>query len=131
MKKITPALEEDYDNIFQLDYNISGEKREKLLATALSTGFKYKDMEIEGFYLPDFGKGLIIADSEIAGTELLKFRFSLDQSAICIPESNQTAIKLVNSLGFFEYSKIPRMFLNRNVQWHPEKVYSRGCGYMG
>jgi hypothetical protein len=44
------------------------------LTSALNTGFKYKDGIIKGFYLPDFGKGLIIASSENAGLELLKFK---------------------------------------------------------
>jgi GNAT superfamily N-acetyltransferase len=130
-KYISPVVKSDYEEIIELDYSISGERREKLLASTLVTGFKYKDNKIEGYYLPDFGKGLILAYSEIAGIELLKFRFSRDTSSICVPETNIAAIDFIASLGYYQYFKSPRMFLNQNVSWNPQKVYSRGCGYLG
>jgi GNAT superfamily N-acetyltransferase len=130
-KNISKIIKDDYQRIFELDHSISGEIREKLLINFLETGYKFYKHEIEGFYLPDFGKGLIIANTEIAGIELLKFRLSFDPSSIGIPETNSKAIAFLKSNGFFEYFKTPRMFLNKNVNWVSEKVYSRGCGYMG
>lgn len=130
-KHISIITESEYNKIFELDYSITGERRVKLLASTLETGFKYKEDKIEGYYLPDFGKGLILANSEIAGIELLKFRFSLETSSICVPETNKAAIDLFNSLGLYQYLKAPRLFLNKNVIWDPQKVYSRGCGYLG
>jgi GNAT superfamily N-acetyltransferase len=130
-KSISGIAKPDYDRIFELDYAISGEKRKKLLIDSLKTGFKYKDNIIKGFYLPDFGKGLIIADSDNVGLELLKFRLSLDTSSICLPETNLTAIDYLNSIGFYQYLKTPRMFLNKNVNCDSKHIYSRGCGYLG
>jgi GNAT superfamily N-acetyltransferase len=121
----------DYSEIFRLDLAISGEGREKLLTHTLKTGYKYKNRSLRGYYLPDFGTGLIIADSEISGLELLKYRLSLDPSPICVPETNVAAAGYLISIGYYQYFKTPRMFLNKNVKWQSNKVYSRGCGYLG
>jgi GNAT superfamily N-acetyltransferase len=121
----------DYDKIFKLDYAATGEKRIKLLTSCLQTGFKYTDNIIKGYYLPDFGSGLIIADSEEAGLALMQFRLSRDTSSICVPEPNLTAIDYLNSLGYYQFFKAPRLFLNNNVNWNSKCIYSRGSGYLG
>jgi GNAT superfamily N-acetyltransferase len=128
---ISEITENDHQWILELDFAISGERREKLLTRFLKTGFKYKDENSTGYYLPDFGSGLIIADSEISGLELLRFRLSFDNSPVCIPETNKAAIDYLMSIGYYQYFKTPRMFLNKNVNWQSENVYSRGCGYLG
>lgn len=130
-QSISPIVKSDYDKILELDYSVSGERRVQLLTSTLETGFKYKEERIEGFYLPGFGNGLILANKEIAGLELLKYRFSRDPSSICVPEANKATIDLFLSLGLYQYFKAPRLFLNKNVNWDPQKVYSRGCGYLG
>jgi ribosomal protein S18 acetylase RimI-like enzyme len=130
-KHISPVVKSDYAKIFELDHSISGERRLNLLTLTLRTGFKYKEDKIEGFYLPDFGNGHILANSEIAGIELLKYRYSLNTSSICVPETNLAAIDFFKSLGLYQYLKAPRLFLNKNVNWNPQNVYSRGCGYLG
>jgi ribosomal protein S18 acetylase RimI-like enzyme len=130
-KSITRITNKDYQHILELDYAITGEKRKELLTSTLNTGFKYKDSLIKGFYLPDFGRGLIIASSENAGLELLKFRLILNPSTICVPETNKRAIEFLTSIGFYQYSKIPRMYLDKNIIWNSKNVYSRGCGHLG
>lgn len=130
-KNISEIEKNDYTEILNLDHAVSGEKREKLLVHFLKSGFKYKDSKIEGYYLPDFGSGLIIADSEKAGLDLLKFKLSRDMSPLCIPETNKAAITFLGSLGFYQFLKVPRMFLNKNVIWDSKNVYSRGCGHLG
>ena len=128
---ISKINKNDFPEIFKLDLAISGEGREKLLTRSLKTGYKYKNRSLRGYYLPDFGTGLIIADSEISGLELLKFRLSLDPSPICLPGTNEAATGYLISIGYYQYLKTPRMFLNKNVLWQSDKVYSRGCGYLG
>jgi GNAT superfamily N-acetyltransferase len=130
-KHLSEITKNDYPEIFNLDFDISGEGREKLLTHSLKTGLKYKNRFLRGYYLPDFGTGLIIADSEISGLELLKFRLSQNPSPICVPETNEAAIVYLKSIGYYQYFKTPRMFLNKNVKWHSNNVYSRGCGYLG
>lgn len=130
-KKISKITENEYIRILELDFAITGERRGTLLSGFLKTGFKYKDKIVEGYFLPDFGTGLIIADSATAGIELLKFRLSGDSSAICIPETNSFAIGYLKSIGYYQFLFSPRMYLNRNVNWDSGKVYLRGCGYLG
>jgi ribosomal protein S18 acetylase RimI-like enzyme len=125
---ITP---EDYERVADLDRTVTGERRTQLLARYLKTGVVYYDDRIRGYYLPDFGKGLIIADSSLAGVELLKYRLSRDPSPVCVPETNAMAIGFLRSLGFTQFLQSPRMYLTNNVTWHSQNVYSRGCGYMG
>jgi GNAT superfamily N-acetyltransferase len=112
---ISEITKNDHQWIFGLDLAISGEGRERLVTRFLKTGFKYKDDISKGYYLPDFGAGLIIADSVISGLELLKFRLSRDNSPVCIPEANEAAIDHLTSIGYCQYFKTPRMFLNKNV----------------
>jgi len=130
-KSISRITKKDYLQILELDYVITGEKRKELLTSILNTGFKYKDGIIKGFYLPDFGKGLIIANSENAGLELLEFKLTHNQSTVCVPETNERAINFLTSIGFYQYLKIPRMYLDKNIIWDSKNVYSRGCGHLG
>ena len=130
-KSITRITKKDYQQILELDYVVTGERRKELLTSTLNTGFKYKDDIIKGFYLPDFGRGLIIANSENAGLELLKFKLIHNQSTVCVPETNKPAIDFLTSIGFYQYLKIPRMYLSKNIIWNSKNVYSRGCGHLG
>jgi hypothetical protein len=97
----------------------------------LKTGYKYADAGIEGYYLQDFGAGIIMADTEMAGLELLKFRLSLDSGTIVVPETNSIAIDYITSFGFYQSSKTSRVFLNKNLNWDSRKIFARGCGYLG
>ena len=128
---ISQICKADYDEIIELDFRISAENRTKLLLNAMNNGVKFKDDTIKGYYLPEFGRGLIIADSESAGIELLKYKISKDNPVIHIPETNITGQEFLESIGYKQVSKVPRMFLNQNIDWDSSKVYSRGCGYMG
>lgn len=128
---IYPINMEDIEEIIQLDYDFTGEDRKALLKNVLMPGFKYKNKDIEGYYLPHCGKGFIAASSGKVGIELLKLRLSLDSSPVCLPETNEAGINFLQSLGFKEYMKIPRMFLGKNVHWQSEAIFSRGSGYLG
>ncbi len=101
------------------------------MANYLKTGYNYVNDTIEGFFLPDFGSGLIVADSAVAGVELLKFRLSNNSSAICVPETNHTAIDFLLSIGFCQFLAVQRMYLNENVNWNSGFIFSRGSGYLG
>lgn len=128
---IQPITGADADALLEMDREVTGEHRGTLLNDYFEGGFIYKRGSLEGYYLPAYGKGLIVAESETAGIELLKFRLSQDTSSICIPATNTAAMKLLTSLGYGEYQRSPRMFLQTNVRWQPEKIYSRGTGYSG
>jgi len=97
----------------------------------MSGGYKYFSHELEGFYLPRFGNGLIIGKTDTAGIELLKLKLTIKSSPICIPKSNFRAKSFLEELGYSEYLSIPRMYLIKRVDWKPEGVFSRGSGYLG
>jgi GNAT superfamily N-acetyltransferase len=130
-ENIRPLTDADMPAILALDHAATGERRGKMLTAFLKDACVYHDGVLRGYYLPGFGKGLIVADSTNAGLELLRRRFSRDTSPVCVPASNIAAIELCTGLGFRQYRKIPRMFLYNNVEWCPEHIFSRGAGYCG
>jgi hypothetical protein len=89
------------------------------------------DGRIRGYYLPDLGKGMIIADMEVAGIELLKFKITRERSIVCIPEANAVAMAFLVSIGYQPYLRATRMYLGKNIVWQPGKVYARGSGALG
>jgi len=128
---ISEISSNDHNWIFDLDDAVSGEKRRKLLSGSLMKGFRYSGSDGRGFYLPCFGSGLIIADTDTAGIELLKFRLSSDRTRLGIPETNIAAIEYLKSAGFELCTASPRMFLDKNVKWDSKHIFLRGCGYLG
>jgi ribosomal protein S18 acetylase RimI-like enzyme len=129
ISRISP---EDRDTIFALDLAVSGEDRRELLIHTMGTGYKYtRQGSIDGYFLPDFGKGLIIAGSDEAGLELLKFKISGDQTSVVVPETNRVAIEFLEANGYVHFQTSPRLYLNRNVIWDARRVYLRGSGYLG
>lgn len=128
---ISPIKEKDFLPILALDRHVSGEERKGLLLHTMATGFKYEDGGIRGYYLPDFGKGLVIADTDAAGLGLLKYKINRERSSVCIPEANAAAAGLLAAVGYEPYLRATRMFLHRNIQWDPTKVYARGSGALG
>lgn len=130
-RHLSKISKSDFEEIAQLDKFITGESRRSLLNLMFESGYKYKEDLIEGYYLPDCGKGFIAATTERAGIELLKLRLSLDPLPVCVPEKNKEGIDFLKSLGFEEFQKIPRMFLGRNIDWKPNCIYNRGSGYLG
>jgi GNAT superfamily N-acetyltransferase len=124
----------DYNSVKELDRNVTGEERSNFIERFLLTGYVYtsgSSSEIKGFYLPDFGNGLIIANNNQAGLDLLRFKLSQGHTKVVIPEANITAKNFLTENGFQEYSVCPRMVLGRDVEWKPEFVFSRASGYCG
>ena len=128
---ISPITPKDHDAIIALDHSLSGEERGDLLLNSFSNSYKYADGPIRGYYLPDFGKGLVIADTDQAGIELLKFKVSRERSMVCIPEANAVAMEFLVSIGYQPYLTATRMYLGKNIVWQPGKVYARGSGALG
>jgi len=131
VESISPITPKDHDAIIALDHSLSGEERGGLLLNSFSNGYKYADGSIRGYYLPDLGKGLVIADTDQAGIDLLKFKVSRERSMVCIPEANAVAMEFLVSIGYQPYLTATRMYLGKNIVWQPEKVYARGSGALG
>lgn len=137
-ENISPITPQDHAAILSIDRRVSGEDRKGLLLHMMDTGFKFtqqgkhgKQGAIDGYFLPDFGKGLIIATTDRVGLELLKFKISGDQSPVVIPETNKAVLEFLVNNGYTHYQTSPRMFLENNVTWDSQRIYARGSGYLG
>lgn len=130
--KIKRTVKSDLNEILVLDRKASGENRSRIIEKSYIPGFRYTDNgNITGYYLPDFGRGLIIANNETAGMALLRFRYSENKEKIIIPEPNLPAKIFLEANGFTIKAKYPRMYLGYDAAWRPDMVYLRGSGYLG
>ena len=93
--------------------------------------FNEDGLNISGFFLPEFGEGLIIADNVRAGIELLKMKHSIKRCNTVLPQENKAAIEFLIHNGFHKYSTVSRMILGEDIAWQPNLIFSRVGGYYG
>jgi GNAT superfamily N-acetyltransferase len=131
-ENIVPFKDEYYPMIIKLDQLISGENREKLIKEYLDNSMIYvENNEIKGYYLTDLGEGLIFADTDKAGLELMKIKYSGIDKAV-LPYDNVAGIEFLKRNGFAETdAKGTRMILGKNINWKPDKIFSRIGGNYG
>jgi GNAT superfamily N-acetyltransferase len=131
-KNIVGFSEEYRSQVYELDKAISGENRQRLLADRLETSSVYlNDGKIDGIYIPKLKEGLIFAYSDEAGIELMKMKYAKADKAV-LPSDNITGIGFLKQNGFTEAdTKGNRMVLGKDVDWQPEKIYSRIAGNFG
>lgn len=128
---IVPFHAEHETAILQMDREVSGENRKTHLEEHAPHGFVFqKNDRIEGYYLPTFSEGLIIADTTEAGIELLKMKLTRDDK-IAFPKENQRATNYLYSLGYKEFKTAKRMRMGIKRPLRLEKIYSRIGGYLG
>ena len=126
-----PYRDDFFDQAIQIDRQISGEDRITNIKDHLSGGFVYyKDNIVEGFYLPNFGEGLILANTPLAGIELMKLRLSFKSEA-AFPEENDSAKSFLNLHGFSPHRKAKRMRLGIKRKVVFESMYNRIGGNIG
>lgn len=129
---IRKIRKQDHQKIAELDREITGEERLPLLGRYLYRGFVFADNGISGFYLPDFGEGLIVAKDELAGLELLHRKIgSKKNTMVVIPGENKTASEFMENLGFKHHSRANRMCWGARPEWEPKGIFSRASGYCG
>jgi GNAT superfamily N-acetyltransferase len=132
LNKIRKLEESDYEAVAAIDLLATGEDRKKMLYRFMKNGLIYSlKGRIEGFYLPEFGAGLVIASNENAGLVLLRCKMLNDTSIVAVPDSNQAAIRFLEREQYGEFMKLPRMYLNFEASWRPEMIFSRGSGHTG
>jgi hypothetical protein len=85
---------------------------------------------VEGYYLPTLGEGLIIAETEISGIELLKLHLQHNDRVV-IPRENLVAQKFLQEIGFGEVKPIKRMRLGEERKVQFANMYSRIGGNIG
>jgi len=130
-KKIIPFQEDFRSQIYELDKKVSGEKREKLLTDFLTNSLLYiENDKVLGYFIPDLKEGLIFADTDEAGLELMKLKYSKAEKAV-LPSDNTAGLKFLKQHGFIEIKKASRMILGKDIDWKPEKIFSRIGGNLG
>lgn len=130
-KSINYFSSQDVEDIFFLDKKISGEDRSIIIKEKLQNSFLYKKKnKILGYYLPDLGEGLIIADDIEAGIELMKLRYmKLNKGAL--PIDNKDGIQFLKDNGFKETKRAKRMIFGEKLKWNPSKLFNRIAGNYG
>jgi len=131
-KNVIPFCEEHRSMIYALDKKLSGENREKLLAIYLENSLIYTENNIvQGYFMPDLKEGLIFADSDDAGLELMKMKYSSIDKAV-LPSDNVAGIGFLKQNGFVVTDKKgTRMVFGKDIDWKPQKMYSRIGGNLG
>ena len=123
----------DRKSVYQLDQDANGENRTHLMGKHCATGQGYFDTanQLLGFYLPDFGRGLVIAKEEKAGIELLKLKHSKSGMRTLLPKDNQAGINFLEKYDLRKGDQCSRMVLGIENNWNPKFIYSYGSGYCG
>lgn len=129
IREFNPA---DLNAILELDKSVTGENRSQMLCQFLSHAWVYLNKnKIDGFFLPDFGEGMIIANDDKAGIALLTFKNTLKAGKCVLPDENQAGIIFLKTKGFNSFLKAPRMVLGEKIKWKPACIFSRAGGFYG
>ncbi len=123
----------DLESVYKLDLETNSEDRTHLIDKFCNNGFGcFNDHnELLGFYLPEFGRGLILSKDKQAGIELIKLKHSTKGKRTLLPIENQNGIKLLEKMGLKKGKKSSRMILGKENKWKPNNIYSYGSGYCG
>lgn len=125
-----------YDAVFKeqvlnIDRSNSGEERLSLYENYLQSGFVYcEGQTVEGFYLPAFGNGPIIANTQSAGIALLTLHLKSYHHVI-LPIDNKTAVDFLYSQGLKQFNTIKRMRLGKYRPVKFSNLYNRTGGNKG
>ena len=119
------------EQISNLDREVSGENRLFHFEQHLSDGFVYlQDNNVQGFYLPTFREGLIIATTHSAGQELMALRLTTKDNA-SFPVDNISASEFMNQNNFKSNMIQKRMRLGTKRNWQSVNIYNRIGGNLG
>jgi ribosomal protein S18 acetylase RimI-like enzyme len=130
-EQIHPFKAKHKAGILELDKLVSGEDRAEHLESFLQGASVYmKDEVVEGFYLPAWGDGLILANHSTAGTELMKLRL-MEKDTASFPAENIPAAAFLKELGFKPFKTAKRMRMGVKRTWKPGKIYNRIGGNLG
>lgn len=127
----TPQFKEQ---LFQLDFEVSGEQRTHILEPHLENAHLYvHNNQLEGFYLPDLGEGPVLAATEEAGISLLSNKLANREIGFAIPKENRAANLFLKSRGFNQMNDLygVKMYLGKPIEWKPELTFGRIGGNMG
>jgi GNAT superfamily N-acetyltransferase len=132
MGSIIPAKPDRYEAILDLDKNVSGEDRGTLLRAHLSKAHVFQDDALTlGAFFPTLSEGLIIAATDEAGIDLMKYKYQHGIQPAILPSANQAGVDLLVSAGSKPFRTAARMYLRNKITWHPNKIFGRIGGYLG
>ena len=130
-ENIIPITDHFKEQIAIIDRQVSGEDRMFHIQQHLTRGYVYRqDKVIEGYYLPTFGEGLILANSTSAGLELMKMRLRTKEIAV-FPADNYSAKEYLEQNNYKEFKTSKRMRLGTKKKWQPANIYNRIGGNLG
>jgi hypothetical protein len=116
----------------ELDAQISGEDRARLLAPHLETAKITVDQNhLTGYYLPSLGEGLIVAETPEAGAALMSEKYRGGEARAVLPQENEAGISFLSKNGFIQFLTGSRMHLGAEITWQPSKIYNRIGGNLG
>ena len=126
-----PFQEKYFDQLYQLDKKLSSENRLSHLTEHCSSGIMYLENDsVLGFYLPNFGEGIILADHPSAGIELLNLHLT-NNDKVVFPLDNTSAMQFMMMHSFDFFRKAKRMRLGIKRAWIPSTIYNRIGGNLG
>jgi GNAT superfamily N-acetyltransferase len=131
VRRLKPS---DIPQIMAMDRSASGEDRQSLLSGFTGNGQVYTatdDKEIRGFYLPEFGEGLVVAQDSEAGQALMKLRLAEAKAAPVLPDANYAGNQLLQDLGLEVKGSTARMVRNGADPLQPEMLFNRIGGHLG
>lgn len=128
---ILPYNQIFHDQILHMDQYVSGENRMFHFEQYLSNACLYVDNNrVEGYYIPDFQEGLIIATSSKAGIELMTSRLMTKENVV-FPIDNIEAIAFMRIQGLEPFKTAKRMRLGEIRTVAYSKIYNRIAGSIG
>ncbi len=131
-KAVRSLENRDLFDVHALDTLATGESRMHLLFKFYEEGLGYfQGDKLFGFYLPHFGRGLVIASDPTAGAELLQIKHAEKDCVTMVPESNLAAIDLLTEANLTRGEPLYRMVYTQDVDWKPEYIFSYGSGGFG
>ncbi len=120
-----------HNQVAHIDKHVSGENRMVHLEEHLHEAYVYtKNKVVEGYYLPSFGEGLIIANSSLAGIELMKLRMNAHNN-VAFPVDNLAATSFMNQNSYKPTKKAKRMRFGKKRALNLADIYSRIGGNFG
>ena len=129
--QVVPYNDIYLQQLLALDKSISCEDRQDTIKENLSTAQLFiSNNKLTGFYLPSLGNGLIIAENDDAGIELIKCRLENNYYAI-LPEANKAAINFIVQQGLIQFRISRRMFIGKKREWKADRIYNRISGQLG
>ena len=128
---VFPYSSKHFNAVLELDRKVSGEERRHLLTPHLDNCWIVgNEKNIEGFYMPTLGDGLIISSIPGAAEELMRKRMERETKSV-LPQENKHGIDFLLKNNFQFFITGARMRLGKKILWQPTMLYNRIGGNLG